>query len=549
MITPDVIENIVFALKQRGFEYSSSEDDTLLFSGYLVCQGQQHEVRLAVDARGVNLPIIWLQNIPAQLKPIAPHVMSNGYLCYAATGSIVLDIFDLPGQVLACIDRAEAVYTEVLAGKRADDLADEFYAYWGTETCLADIDPYLSTPIEADFYKTDSNRPLLVISNALAKTRMKMGSLGGVQAPNLVARVCRVKTKKPPIPSQDNWPPKTVEDVLRWQSSLGDANCRRKLEDHLLDAYKANLNGAFCLIESPRISYGFAVAFKRDATSQARIFDRLSVLKQIYQSNVYTYSILKIDDAYMAERNNPMNRKFHGLKIAVIGCGTIGGYLADLMVKAGIGTSNGRLTLVDHDDLLPQNVGRHWLGFNSILKNKAEAMAEELTRASPALNIRALPVDALQAYLGDEDLIIDATGEEVLGHALARKYRGAEFKPFLKVWIEGPGVAIRSLLSPDLTSACTRCLNDDHRSMLYPSTQETIPLELLGQGCESLYVPFPATVSVQAACLAMEHLSDWAEQKASPLLRTRVMDQRFTLATIDTDPGKRSSCPACAATE
>ena len=549
MSPSNAIESIVTTLKHRGFEYLSLSGDTLFFKGNLICQGHPHAVALAVPLNGLTLPEFWLLNIPSHLKPIAPHIMQGGFLCYAAKGSIVLDIFNMPAQLLACINQAETVYSEILAGVRTQDFADEFFAYWGTELCLSDIDPYLSTPVKADFFPNPNTRSnadaLLVVSNAPSKTRKKLESLGLTPATDLVAKVCRMKTRQIPIPMQDHWSPRTVEDVLRWQSYLGDASCRRKIEDHLINAYNENWNGAFCILESPRISYGFSVTFNQDAARQTTKRKRPSARTHIYQSRIHTYSIVRIDDAYIAERNNPMNRCFQGLKIALIGCGTIGGYLADLMVKAGIGTSTGRLTLVDHDSLMPQNVGRHRLGFNHIMKNKAEALAAELMRSTPSVNVRALPVEALEAYLNDEDLIIDATGEEALGHALAKKYKGHIFKPNLKVWVEGPGVAIRSMLTPASSSACARCLNDDDREVLYPATQEAIPLELLGQGCESLYVPFAATVSVQAACLAMEHLSDWAMERPSPLLRTKILNNHFTIATLDTNPMKRSSCPAC----
>lgn len=83
-----------------------------------------------------------------------------------------------------------------------------------------------------------------------------------------------------------------------------------------------------------------------------------------------------------------------------MGCGTIGGYLSDMLVKAGAGSCGGKLTLVDFDGLLPQNIGRHRLGFPDLLSNKAEAMAKELKRLSPGVEVHALPVDVRQAQLG-----------------------------------------------------------------------------------------------------------------------------------------------------
>jgi tRNA A37 threonylcarbamoyladenosine dehydratase len=126
-------------------------------------------------------------------------------------------------------------------------------------------------------------------------------------------------------------------------------------------------------------------------------------------------SVIRIDDRYLAQRNIPKSKTLAGKRIALVGCGTIGGYLSDMLVKAGAGSCGGKLTLVDFDGLLPQNIGRHRLGFPDLLSNKAEAMAKELKRLSPGVEVHALPVDVRQAQLGKLDLLIDATGEESSG--------------------------------------------------------------------------------------------------------------------------------------
>jgi len=83
------------------------------------------------------------------------------------------------------------------------------------------------------------------------------------------------------------------------------------------------------------------------------------------------------------------------------------------------------------------------------------------------------------------------------------------------------------------------------RKNWYPAVNEAVPLELAGHGCESLYVPFPATVSVQAACLAAEMVTEWAGGAPSPRLRTRVTRPEFTQAAPDVDAARQHTCPAC----
>jgi hypothetical protein len=72
-----------------------------------------------------------------------------------------------------------------------------------------------------------------------------------------------------------------------------------------------------------------------------------------------------------------------------------------------------------------------------------------------------------------------------------------------------------------------------------------MPKLLAGQGCEGLYVPFPATVSLQAAALGAEMVSSWVNNDDAPTLRTRVLDSQFQSATPDCSLLKQSECPAC----
>lgn len=209
--------------------------------------------------------------------------------------------------------------------------------------------------------------------------------------------------------------------------------------------------------------------------------------------------LVRIDDAYVASRSVPNLATLRRLNVAVVGCGTIGGHLADALLRMGAGTLGGRMTLIDPDTFGAQNIGRHRLGFPSLDSNKAFALKAELERALPSANVRALPVDVRKAELGTLDLLIDAAGEESLGHWLSERY-GASV-PILSVWIEGPGVAVRGLMHAPHDGACFRCLWHYARDGELLSVVGGAPTLLAGQGCEGLFVPFPNTVSLHAATL------------------------------------------------
>lgn len=288
------------------------------------------------------------------------------------------------------------------------------------------------------------------------------------------------------------------------------------------------------------MTYGFAVLYDRQgSSSKTKLSERRD---RTYGLEIMPMSVIRIDDRYLAERNIPNSKTLAGKNIAIVGCGTIGGYLSEMFVKAGAGISGGTLTLVDFDCLMPQNIGRHRLGFPELLSNKATAMVKELKRGAPGAEIRALPVDVRQAQLGDVDLLVDATGEESLGHWLCGDDRST---PMLSVWIEGPGTAVRALLKVEDAGACYRCLWHSNKRGEFRSTAEHLPEILAGYGCEGLYVPFPASVSVIAASLGAEMALDWVNGVYSPSLRTRIIDRNYQLATPDCDPPRDRECPLC----
>jgi molybdopterin/thiamine biosynthesis adenylyltransferase len=534
------VHEVIDALKQRGFEFVGRGDNGLFrLHGTLKAGGLPLRCELTLDPGMFELPGVRLLQLPDGLPAVTPHLLSDGRLCYVAKGTVVLDIFDPVGQSLACLKRAEDVLTKVLAGELVEDLEEDFYAYWGGHPCLVDMQHNQLGRQETLVVKQGGSL-VPVVTDDEVRTRQKLASLG-LEVTDCTMLTHRVQSRAKPRPHLRVWPPATIKDVLAWQAAL-DPRCRKKIEKRVEEGWKSAARGQLFLIESPLMTYGFVVHFDRPPDKPG--FRRQPKVL-MYGLKVTPVSVLRIDDRYLAERNVPGKRTLAGKRVVVVGCGTIGGYLAELLVKAGAGTSDGQLTLVDFDNLMAQNIGRHRLGFPHMFRNKAAALAEELGRLAPGANIRALPVDVKMAALGDVDLLIDATGEEALGHWLCGRYLATT--PMLSVWIEGPGTAVRGLLRTQPTGACYRCLFEANRRGLFTTVKGTLPTQMVGQGCEGLYVPFPASASLQAASLGADMALGWVNGNVSPALRTRLLDSSFELATPDCDPPRMAGCPACSA--
>lgn len=533
----DVIE----VFKQRGFEFiGKSNGGWFRLRGRLTSPqldlGPPCEIQL--DPNFFELPRIRLLEIPAELPAAVPHLGADGELCYIAKDTVVLDIFDPIGQSLACLDRAANVLGQILKGDLVEDLTEEFFAYWGGPFCLVDMqgeDLGRQSCIVAEA----NGNPLWFITDNEERTTKKLNALD-CQVTDWTVLTYRVKTNVKPHPLNNNWPPRTVRDILAWQSTL-DPRCRRKIYQRIQEGERKKANGVLIIVESPLMTYGFAVYYNQQGRSPKAGLEKHK--DTTYGLEVMMLSVVRIDDRYLAQRNIPTSKTFAGKRIAVVGCGTIGGYLSEMLVKAGAGTSGGKLKLVDPDTLLPQNIGRHRLGFPDLLSNKATSMANELKRLAPGTDVCALPVDVREAQLGDLDLLIDASGEEALGHWLCDNY--LEQVSMLSLWIEGPGTAVRALLRTNGSGACYRCLWHSNKRGELRSVVDPLLVVLAGHGCEGLYVPFPASVSVHAASLGAEMALDWVNEIYSPSLRTRLIDHTHQLATPDCDPLRDTDCPIC----
>jgi molybdopterin/thiamine biosynthesis adenylyltransferase len=114
---------------------------------------------------------------------------------------------------------------------------------------------------------------------------------------------------------------------------------------------------------------------------------------------------LKLTTANTIFARNPDERNALSQKhIAIVGCGSIGGAVADIAARTGVGA----ITLIDPDTLSAENIGRHVLTSHAIGQRKVDALASHLVSINPELAITRV----CGAFSGDlaetPDLIISA---------------------------------------------------------------------------------------------------------------------------------------------
>ena len=88
----------------------------------------------------------------------------------------------------------------------------------------------------------------------------------------------------------------------------------------------------------------------------------------------------------MLFNRNPKEREVLSEKsVAVIGCGSVGSAIAEMLVRAGLG----KIELIDPDTLSEENLARHLLTRKDLGHSKVEAMRERLLEINPDCLIQA----------------------------------------------------------------------------------------------------------------------------------------------------------------
>lgn len=145
-------------------------------------------------------------------------------------------------------------------------------------------------------------------------------------------------------------------------------------------------------------------------------------------------------------------------RVLIAGAGSVGSVLADLLVRSGVE----RLTLVDPDEVSPENLSRSVYRVADLGRPKTEALAAHVRGIQPAAEVDTL--NATVADLGDglgelvrsHDLIIGCT-DDPSAQAALNYFAGAADRPALFVGLYAGAKAGELVYAIPGVTSCYRC--------------------------------------------------------------------------------------------
>lgn len=561
MVARTLFADALRYLRQRGFERVASSPSLRAYEGPLHLNHGVVQIHLEIaDWEFLQYPRIALLTQPSFLPERMSNLDSSGGLCYLATGSVVLDRFDPVGSLALCFKAAEELLNSFTdePTRKARAVQDEFHVYWsgGRRSGLAAIGDVSIDALDATVYyiAADEQREFLklpVISSSLQEAEQISRALGGTIQSDRTTQCWLLKTEVYPIAPADGLP-KNLRSLFDYLKSWDPLLSRQIQQILARDRDYLNRRVLKFAVRSPAGWIGFS--FSIESFLNAPGYRRLPkvclqfLLRQGKSIEISRLALLEIG-AHFIHSRNLTHPSLIDKRVTIVGCGAIGGYVAQAVARLGAGAGRGQLRLIDPGVLEPGNLGRHWLGMDSVFAMKATAVARSLRQQFPystfidiAQDVRDVP------NLFDADLVIDATGLEPVSEAINAYHvkRVRDRPPVLYAWVLGNGECVQGLWVDSDAYGCYRCLRQPdgghYRENRFPILKDEPITRMIG--CQAV-TPYAVAAPIEAAALCAEFVIDWLKGSTTPRLRHRFRQNADVRHQKSQDMSPVANCPAC----
>ena len=393
-----------------------------------------------------------------------PHIENQGLLCVIPE-SASIDSTDPVGLVTYVFESAY----EIINGTDQDDFREEFSYYWqasidkeAKDVVLVDSPTSLQPITSAAIVKD-----CIFIGSSLERLKNWLGRITGKsfeleeQIPAFI-----ISIQKPLHPREY---PYTVTDLVTLANANDIASAQRII-DHIVK--KSSPAVAILVQEDGGVGAIAAVTFKGLQLSKIRLRDEnrgfrpgMTPSRLLFNRCTKRIEDIRIERNIVsrADHEQVHTRGGNGMdlsqkSIVLIGGGSLGGYVAHLIAKAGVDN----ITIIDKEKLRWENIGRHILGASFVGQWKAEAIASELSRQMPHLTVNGISEDWRdylakdQDFFNGYDLVVSTVADWRSEAPLNTMARQAAIPRVLFGWLEPFAVAGHCLLI-ETEGGCFQC--------------------------------------------------------------------------------------------
>jgi hypothetical protein len=517
-MSPEAFERVSSEFARRGFSLMPDSVDPT-WSGVLhVPNPLPCTVSLPTDFP-FALPVIVIDR--SRLARRVPHVEWTGKVCIAPNTSLLLDDQRPEVIVTEALDRATKVIERGLVGDNDADFGVEILAYWveASDTTAYYIgsaaDAVGSLDVGTFVNRGGDTARGTIVGDARADvdlfcTRVNCAITqrhAGIYVP--ITRALDAPTPGTRHRVGDVWSA-LRQRVDAENTRLLNAELEKKQAPFLMVLGQASSTVRGRALVG--VNFPALPGRGRHAGGRPRALRRKQIIACTRKEDAKLVTIERLAQQHLLARAGASS-SLQGMRVALVGCGAVGGYLAHTLCALGVQS----LVLVDADMLMPENLYRHYLGFQYLKRLKADALRECLRRSFLHVAIDSRPVRVQDlwrnepALLRDVDAVVFATGDESTERQMAR-----ELHPYTRAvhaWVEPQGIGGHVFVSSAVDQrGCYGCLfGVDENGVLYNRAsfaragQEYLQTMA---GCSGAFSPFSSLDAERAALECVRAVRD-----------------------------------------
>lgn len=273
------------------------------------------------------------------------------------------------------------------------------------------------------------------------------------------------------------------------------------------------------IVFSMKLENNFEIMFT--AMIKFKSKEKSTLLKKLNNDlkEITPYYSKRYDIDYLCQRTSG-NLNGIGKNISLIGCGSLGSYIATELCKLGIE----KLNLFDSDILMPENLLRHTLGILFEGINKASGLKTKLEFSYPQIKVNSYSEkinskNILENNFEESDLIIFAIGNsttQLLINDILAKNKFT--KPVLYTWLDSFGTGCHALFVDYSKKGCYKCLSLNENGNFSEKSKITFSKNsndiIYGDGCGGTFTPYGNVILLKGTSMIISIILDFFNGKS-----------------------------------
>jgi len=521
LVNSNTVKNILLDLKyiadiniKESYNYKEKNYDTVIFC--LLDVGTDWvPIVIGIPSNWeISLFDIYLNLIDL---PFIPHIDQKGKLCLFELEGLLFDL-DFEGLLITCIIKAKNILFNGLNEKNFEDFIKEFDSY------LLFLPNLIRAQVSVPKIKKNQN----IHYSAKMDSTKKIGESYKDFLRRLLNNTIFASTSSADFDTWDVkytirngiylcidlnsyfYPPSYINFCLKdYLNSLLDyVDCKEF--KNLIKKDKNEYLLIFEIKQKNNFTNFFGVLLHN---AQFKFCDKVELVKY---NIIFPISINRIDKGFLMNRTSQEENLLKNKSILLIGCGSIGGYVFNNLIKSGCED----ITLVDFDIFGNENIYRHYLGVESVGKNKAEALKDYTKNSLPNLKIK--PINSRIELLTENknsdfcfetyDFVISATGNHNVNRWINKYiFFNKINSPVFYVWNEPLDLGCHVAFIKYTNLGCYNCFFDKtcDENLLYDKFSFSAPNQEFTKsvsGCTGTFIPYGSSISLKSSMLFMDCL-------------------------------------------